>query len=71
MHDTRALVQLRVSRYGKSRRIGGWLVDVSLEEHCSPHVDDTVYLGTKVYETKEIAAEACFISGRRIIGQAA
>ncbi len=46
-------------------------MDVSLEEHCSPHVDDTVYLGTKVYETKEIAAEACFISGRRIIGQAA
>jgi hypothetical protein len=49
----------------------GWLADFSLEEHCGSHVDDTMYFGRTVYETKEIATEACFISGQRIIAQAA
>jgi hypothetical protein len=49
----------------------GWLADFSLEEHCGSRVDDTMYFGTKVYESKEIATEVCFISGQRVIAQSA
>jgi hypothetical protein len=47
----------------------GWLADFSLEEHCRSHVEDRMYVGTKVYGSKEIATKVCFISGRRVIAQ--
>jgi hypothetical protein len=47
----------------------GWLADFSLEEHRGSHVDDRMYFGTKVYKSKEIATEVCFISGQRVIAQ--
>ena len=47
----------------------GWLADFSLEEHSGSHVDDRMYFGTKVYESKKIATEVCFISGQRVIAQ--
>jgi hypothetical protein len=39
--------------------------EFSLEEHCTAHVEDTIFFSSQVFETKDDALIACHELGRR------
>lgn len=47
----------------------GWLAEFSLEEHLADYVDDTMFFGRQVLQTREDAIQASFMLGRREVAK--